>query len=361
VKFAPLPPGFRFRNGSALVGGQVAYESWGSLAADRRNAILLFTGLSPSAHAASSADDPAEGWWEAFIGPGRALDTNRWFVLCVNSLGSCFGSSGPASIDPETGQAWRLRFPDLTVEDIAAGGKACLEHLGVTSLHGVVGASLGGMSAMAFVAQFPGTARRLGTLSASDAASPVAIALRSVQREAILSDPDWQGGQYAPERPPVRGLRIARKLGTTTYRGANEWDARFGRQRVPNPTPGAPFGEPEFEVERYLEAQAQRFATRFDANCYLYLSRAMDRFQLADHAADGRLASVFASVGLEKALVIGVETDVLFPIGEQARIAAALTEAQVSATFVRLNSPQGHDAFLVDVAGFDPPLRALLS
>ena len=218
--------------GGALHGARVAYETWGTLNAARDNALLLFTGLSPSAHAASSPEDPSEGWWERMVGPGLAIDTQRYFVICVNSLGSCFGSTGPASNDPATGKPYRLTFPDLSVEDVARGGYEAIRSLGIQRLDTVMGPSLGGLVVLAFVAQFPGAARRVISISGTTAASPFAIALRSIQREAITSDPDWQQGHYTTDKPPRTGQRLARKLGTVTYRSAAEWQKRFGREPI---------------------------------------------------------------------------------------------------------------------------------
>jgi homoserine O-acetyltransferase len=293
------------------------------------------------------------------IGPGLAINTGRHFVICVNSLGSCFGSTGPASIDPATGQRYRLEFPEIAVEDIARAGFEAARALGIDKLHTVIGASLGGMVVTAFAALLPGAARQIISISGSAAASPFAIALRSVQREAILRDPDWQGGHYAPEHAPRNGMRLARKLGTITYRSATEWRQRFGRQPLDgNALRASPFA-PRFAVEGYLEAQAERFTRVFDPNCYLYLSRAMDRFDLAEHR--GTLAASLAHCSLERALVIGVESDMLFPIHEQAAIADALQSAGVATRFARLPSLEGHDAFLVDIPRFDAEIRAFLA
>jgi homoserine O-acetyltransferase/O-succinyltransferase len=186
-----LPDPFLLYRGGVLRQARIAYESWGELNAARDNAILLFTGLSPSAHAAATANDPSPGWWQRIIGPGLAIDTRRYFVVCVNSLGSCFGSTGAASINPATGERYRLDFPEVAVEDIAHAGYETMRALGVEHLDCVIGASLGGMSVLAFATQFPKAANRLISISGSPAASPFAIALRSVQREAILRDPDW--------------------------------------------------------------------------------------------------------------------------------------------------------------------------
>ena len=354
-----LPDPFAMYRGGVLRGGRIAYESWGKLNAARDNAILLFTGLSPSAHAAATPANPSPGWWQRMIGPALAIDTSRYFVLCVNSIGSCFGSTGPASIDPATGQRYRLDFPEVAVEDIARCGYETARSLGIERLDVVMGASLGGSVVAAFAVLFPAAARRLISISGSGAASPFAIALRSVQREAILRDPDWQGGHYPPEHPPRNGMRLARKLGTITYRSATEWRQRFGREPLAgNALRASPFA-PRFAVEGYLEAQAERFVRVYDPNCYLYLSRAMDRFDLAEHGGSYRAA--LSGSQAERVLVIGVESDLLYPIHEQAALAEAFELAGVATQFTRMPSLEGHDAFLVDIPRFDAAIRAFLA
>lgn len=343
--------------GAALHGGRVAYETWGQLNAARDNALLLFTGLSPPAHAASSPEDASEGWWQGMVGPGLALDTDRFFVICVNSLGSCFGSTGPASIDPATGKTYRLSFPDLSVEDIARGGYETVRSLGIPRLDTVMGPSLGGMVVLAYAALFPGAARRLVCISGTQAAAPFAIALRSIQREIITRDPAWRDGEYAADSPPITGQRIARKLGTMTYRSAAEWQQRFGRQPIrPDMASSDPFAS-EFAVQGYLESLAQRWVNVFDANCYLYISRAMDRFDLGLH---GDPAALFRRAGLEQALVIGVRTDLLFSVAEQQAIARALEAAGVTTRFAPLECIEGHDAFLVDLETFGAQIGGFL-
>jgi homoserine O-acetyltransferase len=364
TKFAALPDPFHFWRGGELREGRVAYETWGELSQSRDNAILLFTGLSPSAHAASSREDPSTGWWEKMVGPGKAIDTDRHFVVCVNSLGSCFGSSGPASIDPATGLAYRLDFPDLSVEDIARGGYEVVRSLGIPQLSAVIGASLGGMVVLAFATQFPGVARRVVSISGSPAAMPFAIALRSLQRDAILTDPDWQDGQYAGDTRPVTGMRLARKLGTITYRSAAEWKHRFGRRpasdrRYEALPPGRAHFPAEFAVQDYLNAQADKFVSVFDPNCYLYLSRAMDRFDLSAHG--GTITGALQRAAAERALVIGVESDILFTIKEQNAIADAFEAAGTATEFVPLASLEGHDAFLVDIEPFAAAIGRFLA
>jgi homoserine O-acetyltransferase/O-succinyltransferase len=368
VRFAALPDPFPMWKGGKLSRAQIAYECWGKLNADRSNGILLFTGLSPTAHAASSAGNREPGWWENMIGPGRAIDTDRFFVMCVNSLGSCFGSTGPSSVNPATGKPYRLDFPELTVEDIARAGYEAARSLGIRQLDTVMGPSLGGMVVVAFAAMAPGGTRRLLSISGSSAALPFAIALRSLQREAIMSDPAWAAGQYPDTaHGPQSGMRLARKLGTITYRSAEEWRGRFarsplsavGRKAVAQSTRRFPEGfGPRFDVESYLEAQAERFVRIFDPNCYLYISRAMDNFDIAAH---GDAVDVYRRAKLESALVIGVESDLLFTIREQAQIAADLEAAGVKTTFTPLPSLEGHDAFLVDLPRFDAAVRGFLA
>jgi homoserine O-acetyltransferase len=344
--------------GGVLHGARVAFETWGKLSAARDNAVLIFTGLSPSAHAASSPADPRDGWWEGMIGPGRAIDTDRFFVICVNSLGSPFGSTGPASTNPATGAPYRLSFPDLSVEDIARAGYEVARSLGIERLDTLLGPSLGGMTVLAYIAQFPEAARRLVDISGTAAASPFAIALRSIQREAILLDPHWRNGDYAADSPPATGMRIARMLGMMTYRSAKEWRHRFSRQPIAEQQRRrAPFA-PEFAIQGYLEAHAQKFVNAFDPSCYIYISRAMDRFDLAAHG--GSPAQVLGRSKLESALVIGVESDMLFAIEEQRALAQAFEQARISTRFVPLPCIEGHDSFLIDLESFGAQISTFL-
>ncbi len=352
-KFHQVEGTFKLRNGH-LESPTIAYETWGELNFQRDNGILLFTGLSPSAHAASSEADPSSGWWEQMVGDSKPIDTTKYFVICVNSLGSCFGSTGPASINPETGEQYRLGFPVITIEDIAHAGHEVVKHLQLPRLHAVVGASMGGMTSVAYSILYPDVAENLVSISGSARAAPFAIALRSLQREIIRSDPVWNNGHYAAEDEPQLGMRLARKLGMLTYRSAAELEHRFGREMIPEERQtGESFGL-DFEVESYLEAHANKFIGTFDANCYLYLSRAMDLFDVADHG--GSVEHGLARVGAKRALIIGVETDLLFPIDHQKRIADGLRQGERDVSFHALSSIQGHDAFLVDMDHFRPIL-----
>jgi homoserine O-acetyltransferase/O-succinyltransferase len=363
-----IPPGSRFhalpsplplKRGGQLHGARVAYETWGTLDDAASNAILIVTGLSPDAHAASHPGNPEPGWWEKMLGPGKAIDTDRWFVVCVNSLGSCKGSTGPASLNPLTGSAWRLDFPALSIEDIADAAVAVVRGLGIDRLACVIGNSMGGMTALAVLQRHAGISRSHINISGSAQALPFSIAIRSLQREAIRLDPAWNNGDYDDNAYPEAGMRIARKLGVITYRSALEWDGRFGRVRLDSEAHDEdPFGM-EFQVESYLEGHARRFVRRFDPNCYLYLGRAMDWFDLGEYAG-GDVDAALAALPVDKALAIGANTDILFPVQQQEQIAHGLAAGGCDAQFIGLDSPQGHDAFLVDFERFCPPIRAFL-
>lgn len=358
-KYFDLPSPFAMKRGGELTGAQLAYETWGSLNEKRDNAILIFTGLSPSAHAAKNAEDDSAGWWEEMLGPGKPIDTNRWFVICVNTLGSCKGSTGPASINPATGEMYRLDFPDLTLDDAAEAGYHLVRGLGIDRLACVLGNSMGGMTALAFLLRHPGSARTHISISTAPQAQPFAIAIRSLQREAIRLDPEWDQGNYDGERYPEAGMSIARKLGVITYRSAMEWVGRFARIRLDHDErPDDPFGA-EFAVESYLVGHAKRFVRSFDPNCYLYLSRASDWFDVADYG--GSMDAAFARIDVEKALVIGVSTDILFPLSQQQEIADRLRANGAEVDFVPLDSPQGHDAFLVDIPRFGAAIGGFLA
>ncbi|KFN47923.1 homoserine O-acetyltransferase MetX [Arenimonas composti] len=358
-RFVDLPSPFEFKRGGALHGARVAYETWGELDAAGGNAVLILTGLSPNAHAASHDGDPEPGWWEAMLGPGKPIDSDRWFVICVNTLGSCKGSTGAASIDPATGAPYRLAFPDLSIEDCARAAHAVVRALGIEQLACVIGNSMGGMTALAYLHLHPGAARAHINVSGSAQALPFSIAIRSLQREAIRLDPHWNGGDYDDARYPENGMRIARKLGVVTYRSAMEWDGRFGRVRLDDDTGEDERFGMEFQVESYLEGHAKRFVRSFDPNCYLYLGRAMDWFDLAEYGG-GDVMRGLASIRVERALAIGVETDILFPLQQQQQVADGLRAGGCDAEFLALPSPQGHDAFLVDIARFGPAIRGFL-
>ncbi len=349
---------FVLHRGGHLPEVTLAYESWGELSANVDNAILIFTGLSPTPHAASSELDPTPGWWEYMIGPGKAIDTNRFFVVCVNSLGGCFGSTGPMSVNPETGKAYGTDFPELSIEDVAKAGHHLLLELGIDHLHSVVGPSMGGMIALAYALQYPDEIDYMINISAACRALPFTIAMRSLQREIIRCDELWNNGHYYEGEQPLSGMTLARKLGLVSYRAAEEWHQRFDRARIDKEKrSNEPFGL-EFQVESYLDYNAKKFIHTFDANSYLYMSRAMDWFDVADHG--GSVKAGLAKIHTKKNLIVGVTTDILFPVVQQQEMAEGLKNVGRKVDYAELDSISGHDAFLVDKGSFSPILQRFL-
>lgn len=352
TRFLEINQPLTFHRGGSLPSYRLAYETWGELNADASNAVLILTGLSPDAHTASSQADPSEGWWEPMVGAGKPINSDHFFVITVNSLGSCKGSTGPASENPLTGKPYRLDFPDLSIEDIATTAAKVVAHHGITQLCALVGPSMGGMTALAYLLQNRAAARHFLTISSAASSEPFSIAIRSLQRELIVADPDWNNGRYDKQSWPEHGMRMARKLGMLSYRSAEEWRTRFGRTPQ-DYFPTELFGM-NFEVESYLEAAARKFVYSFDPCSYLNLSRSMDWFD-AEQGFDS-LQTALAGTTLESAHVIGVETDILFPVHQQQAIADALDANGVDTVFETMPSIMGHDAFLVDFDLFVPRL-----
>ena len=358
TKFVKIQGKFKMHRGGYLESPTIAYETWGELKNKGENAILIFTGLSPSAHASSSSLDSTSGWWEDMIGSGLPLDTDRFFIICINSLGSCFGSTGPNSINPLTGDRYKTSFPILSLEDVAKGGCEVIKDLGLKKLHTTIGCSMGGMTALSFCVQFPDISERLISISSSARALPFSIAIRSLQREMIKRDPRWNNGDYDPKEPPVMGPRLARKLGMITYRSAREWEIRFARERNTFEKNDSDQFYGDFAVESYLQNHAEKFTGQFDANCYLYLSRASDLFDFNENG--GSLTSACAKLKLSSALVIGVESDFLFPIHQQKELADHISGSVEKTKFVSLDCIKGHDSFLVEMDAFRPVISEFM-
>ena len=355
AKVVKVTDSFKLLRGGNLSELDMAYETWGALNKDKSNVIVIFTGLSASSHVASSSIDPTPGWWESVVGKGKAVNTEDHYVICINTLGSCFGSTSPVSINKKTNEPYRLTFPELTVEDMANASSLLLKKLGINEIKVLIGPSLGGMKALAFSILHNSYVKNLILISSATQALPYAIALRSLQREVIRKDPLWNNGFYSYEKPPLNGVRIARKIGMASYRSASEWTQRFGRKRSEDSklnqnTFGIENTSFEFEIESYLEHQAVKFQNIFDANCYLYLSRAMDWFDVAKHGES--TLDAISKTKIEKALVLGVGNDVLFPPQQQKEIAELLSLSSTIVEYKELDCLQGHDSFLVDTSRF---------
>jgi homoserine O-acetyltransferase len=271
---------FHFKHGGYIPRLDLAYETWGELNDQRSNAILLFTGISASSHACSTQSNSSKGWWEEFIGPGRALDTNKFFVVCANVLGGCYGSSGPSSTNPTTGERYAMTFPLVSIEDMIRAQFLLLDDLGVSRLHASVGASLGGMQSIMSAALYPDRVGRVISISSCLQTHPSSIAMRYVQRQILMGDPDWKDGQYYDISFPRMGMQHARVVGMIAYRSGPEWEQRFGHKRRDMDSP--PDFCQDFEIEYYLDKQGERFCEAYDPNSLLYISKAMDLFDMSD-------------------------------------------------------------------------------
>ncbi len=358
-----LTESMKLKRGGSLSSPHLAFETWGKLSHKKDNVVVILTGLSASSHVASSDNNTNPGWWEGMVGSGKAIDTDKYHVICINSLGSCFGSTGPASINEITEEPYRLTFPELTIDDMANATKLLLDKLGIDSIHTLIGPSMGGMHALALVVQNTHLVRNFIAISTASQSLPYSIAIRSLQREVIRKDPLWKNGYYSPESPPHNGVRIARKLGMMSYRSADEWAQRFGRKKsakteITQNTFGIENTNFEFEIESYLEHLAIKFQDVFDANSYLYLSRAIDWFDLVDYGSSPD--KVLGQTAIDNALVLGVNSDTLFPIAQQKEIAESLSSGSTKVTYKSLDCIQGHDSFLVDIETFSKEIKCFL-
>ena len=354
---------FEFKRGGRLPNITMAYETWGKLNSAKSNVVVVLTGLSASSHIASSSSDKSAGWWESMVGKNKPINTEEFHVICINTLGSCFGSTSPVSINEKTKKPYRLTFPELSVEDMARGSYLLLKKLGIDRVKYLIGPSLGGMQALALSSLYNNIVENIILISTATQAHPYAIAIRSLQREVIRKDPLWNNGFYDYDKPPLNGVRIARKIGMTSYRSPREWIQRFGRKRTSEEklnqnTFGVDNTNFEYEIESYLEHHAIKFQKLFDANCYLYLSRAMDWFDLADHGNSTQ--EVFSRFKIENALVISAKSDTLFPPQQQKEIAEGLSQSGTKVEYKELQSIQGHDSFLVDIDTFGKEIRKFM-
>jgi homoserine O-acetyltransferase len=346
--FAEEEP-FQLESGAMLGPVKLAYETYGRLNADRSNAVLIVHALSGSAHAAGyhKTSDPKPGWWDNCIGPGKAFDTHRFFVICSNVLGSCYGSSGPTSKDPTTGKPYGLRFPVVTIGDMVRAQVKLVDHLGIDKLLCVAGGSMGGMQVLEWAAHHPARLRAAMPIATTARHSPMLIALSEVGRQAIYADPAWnKGDYYESDQKPDAGLAVARMVGHITYLSDESMQQKFGRRLQDKEKYGYDF-ETEFEIESYLKYNGHNFTRRFDANSYLYITRAMDYFDLT--VPTGSLAAAFANSAHLKYLVVSFTSDWLYPSYHSKELVKALHTVGADVTYLDIKSTWGHDAFLLEV------------
>jgi homoserine O-acetyltransferase len=347
-----LADGFKFRHGDQIAPFSITYETFGELNRDRSNAILVCHALSPGAHCAGkyTADDPKPGWWDGLIGYGKGIDLNEYFVVCVNFPGSPWGTTAPSSLDPATNRPWGSRYPLVTVEDMVESQRLVADHLGIERFAAIAGSSLGGMEVLMWAALHPARVGSLICMAAAAAVPVASVAWHLIGRKLIQSDPEFRGGDYYDNDRPLRGLQLARMIGHMTYLSDEALEKKFGRRRRG--------GTRQFEVDSYLEYQAQRFAASYDANSYIRVQAAMDEMDLDEQF--GSLDAAFASYR-GRALLVSFDTDWLFPTREVARVRAAMARAGIEATHLDIATPNGHDAFLVDYHLITPPVREFLA
>lgn len=345
--FAEPPHELRLKSGEKLGPITLAYETYGRLNSDRSNAILVFHSLSMDAHAAGfHKDSQKAGWWDPMIGPGKAFDTGKYHVICCNVLGSCKGTTGPVSTNPKTGRPYGLSFPVVTIEDMVVTQKRLMDHLGIKKLFCLAGGSMGGLLALTWAVMYPDSVHSVITIATNTRHTAQQIALHEVARQAIMADPDWQNGDYYGKSVPGRGLAVARMIGHITYMSEKSMDEKFGRKLISKEKLGYDFSH-DFEVESYLKYRGDSFVQRFDANSYLYLSKSLDYFDLAE---DGNLTAVLAKAKASF-LVISFSSDWLYPSYQSKEIVKALKANDLDVSYIEIQSSYGHDAFLVEVEG----------
>ena len=345
-----LPGPLRLDGGVLLSPVDIAYETYGTLNADASNAILICHALTGDQHVASNHPRTGKpGWWTRMVGEGKPIDPARHFVVCANVLGSCMGSSGPATINPATGRPWAMGFPVITIRDMVRAQAMLLDHLGVGVLHAVVGGSMGGMQALSWPATFPDRVKACVVIASTARHTAQNIAFHEVGRQAVMADPNWRGGEYHDDNAPTAGLAVARMAAHITYLSEAGLTEKFGRRLQARDAKSFGF-DADFQVESYLRYQGSSFVERFDANSYLYLTRAMDYFDIAaDH--NGHLAEAFRDTQTRFCLM-SFTSDWLFPTAESRDVVHALNAGGVRVSFAEIETDKGHDAFLLDVPEF---------
>ena len=353
---APLP----LDSGRELAGVSVAYETYGELNADASNAVIIFHALTGDQFVASTHPLTGKpGWWERMVGPGKPVDTSKHFVICANVIGSCIGSTGPASLGPE-GKPYGMEFPVITIRDMVRAQIGLLDALGIGKLHAVIGGSMGGMQALSFAANWPERTERVLAIATTARHSAQNIAFHEVGRQAIMADPDWQGGDYyASGASPDKGLSVARMAAHITYLSEAGLTEKFGRRLQDRDAKSFGF-DADFQIESYLRYQGLSFTGRFDANSYLYITRAMDYFDLAEEHG-GRLASAFTKAKDTRFCLISFDTDWLYTTADMRAVVHALNAVAAPVSFVELSAPFGHDSFLLDVPALDRVVKGFMA
>jgi homoserine O-acetyltransferase len=342
--FVEPPNELPLESGETLGPITLAYEAYGALNSQRSNAVLVLHALSGDSHAAGYHEgDRHPGWWDAMIGPGKALDTEKYYVICSNVIGGCKGSTGPSSVNPKTMRPYGLDFPLITIRDMVNAQWHLINHLGIETLLTVVGGSMGGMQVLQWMFSYPTRIRSAIPIATALKHSPQQIAFDEVGRQAILADPNWNSGDYYGHAPPAKGLAVARMVGHITYMSDTSMSEKFGR-RVKADQQAFKFS-PNFEVEGYLQYRGDNFVKRFDANSYLYITKAIDAFNLLDGTS---IQDVFKQLRA-KVLVIAFKSDWLYPVYQSQEIVRACKLSHVDATYCEVNSTYGHDAFLLEV------------
>ena len=345
--FANSPNKFKMDNGLELGPITVAYETYGELNEARDNVLLVAHALTASAHAAGkhSPDDDYPGWWDVMIGPGRAFDTDKYFVICSNILGSCYGTTGPSSINPETDKPYGMTFPLVTVRDMVRVQKEFIDHLGVKRLKSVIGGSMGGMQALEWALLYPDIVDSIILVASGAVSNPQSIAIHKVGIIAIIDDSNWNGGDYYGGEGPDKGLAIARMIGHITYLHHNWLWEKFGRKHSDPANMKLKLGS-KFEIENYLEYQGEKFVERFDANSYIYIMRAIDLYDGSEGYES--LEKSFERINCKKVLVTSFTSDWLFPTYQSKEIVQALKSNNVDVQYEEIESPYGHDSFLLE-------------
>ncbi len=354
-----LPGPLTLDSGVAIAPLDIAYETYGTLDADRSNAVLVCHALTGDQYVASMHPVTGKvGWWDRVVGPGKPLDPDRHCIICANVLGSCMGTTGPKSENPATGRPWGMDFPVITIADMVRAQVALLDHLGIDRLFAAIGGSMGGMQVLELAARHPGRLRNAVVIASAARHSAQNIAFHEVGRQAIMADPNWNGGDYYGGMQPSKGLAVARMAAHITYLSEAGLTEKFGRKLQDRDAFSFGF-DADFQIESYLRHQGIRFVERFDANSYLYITRAMDYFDMAA-AHGGRLAEAFRGARARFCL-ISFSSDWLYPTVESRHIVHALNAAGAEVSFVELESPHGHDAFLLDVPAMNRVIDGFLT